>query len=183
MCAIRLARTRSSWLEHFPLGLRALPWACVSSDWHACTHLGLNAPRSAHTCYLGHVRPPFGTCALPLETPKFACKTTCVPSVWNARPPFGLRTLPRACAPSVRHARDHPSLCAFLLTCAHSLGRVRHPFRARALRLACAHSLGHVPPPFWHAHAHPRLCAFRLARACSFEHAIPLIRTDAPPWA
>ena len=60
MYALRLACTRSSRLVRLPLGLRGLPRACVPSDWHACTPLGLE-------------RRPFGPRALPCHALTCAC--------------------------------------------------------------------------------------------------------------
>jgi len=72
MCALRLARTRSSRLVRLPPGLRGLPRACVPSDWQACTPLGLERPPfgpralpcRALTCARTHL-----ACALPLLSP------------------------------------------------------------------------------------------------------------------
>ena len=98
--ALRLARTRSSWLARFPLSLRALPWACVPSDWHACTHLGLNAPHSAHACYLGHVRAAFGNPKICTRNDMCAIRLERAPSVCLAHAPSGLCALRSACTRS-----------------------------------------------------------------------------------
>jgi hypothetical protein len=82
--------------------------------------LAMCALRSASTCSLGHVHPPFGMCALPMETPNFCLETQNSP--WKTQ--------------------------IFLRNPKFSLGHVRHPFGMRALPWTCAPFVWHVHPPY-----------------------------------
>jgi len=116
--------------------------------------LAMCALRSAITCSLGHVHPPFGMCALPMETPNFCLETQNSPwktqtsprnpkfFLGHVRPPFGMRALPWTCAPFVWHV--HP------------------PYGIRALHWACVPLVWHEAcvPYVWHACALCGNCRF-----------------------